>query len=318
MTALWMERREGGNVLALKLIKIAALFLGRHVARFSLAPITAYFLIRRAPERRASRSYLRRVLEREPSLFEIARHFYHFAAVTLDRVYFLTNRLRKFDIRTVGLDDLNHAMSLGRGVLLIGAHVGSFDALRALSTLRSDVTVRVVLDEEHSPALSATLRELDPQMAAGIINPRRSGTAVALEIGHALRAGALVTLLGDRRRPGNATTVVEFLDGPVAVPIAPWQIAIALQVPIVLCIGLYRGGNRYELHFALLAETLLTDRKRRDLLVHSIAQQFADRLAALVRTAPYNWFNFYEFWDPSPAAHESPDPLGRDDDCSRR
>ena len=69
---------------------------------------------------------------------EIARHFHAFAGVTLDRLYFLTDSLWRFDIRFDGLEDLHRAMDMGRGVLLIGAHVGSFDALRAASTYRPD------------------------------------------------------------------------------------------------------------------------------------------------------------------------------------
>jgi predicted LPLAT superfamily acyltransferase len=188
-------------------------------------------------------------------------------------------------------------MDLGRGVLLIGAHVGSFDALRAASTHRPDVTVRVVLDAEHSPALSAILRQLNPRIAAGIINPRQDGTAVALEIGAALSQGALVTMLADRGRPGNATASVDFLGDAAEFPTAPWQIAAALHVPVVLCAGLYRGGNRYDLHFEVVAEELHVDRRQRQQQLQRVVQEYADRLAALVRTAPYNWFNFYDFWN---------------------
>jgi len=139
-----------------------ALGLGRRIARVVLLPITAYFMVRRGPERRASRAYLARVLGRAPSWLEVARHFHTFAGVTLDRVYFLSDRPSRFDTRLIGIEELHRTMALGRGVLLIGAHVGSFDALRAASTLRPDVTVRVVLDSEHSPALSAILRQLNP------------------------------------------------------------------------------------------------------------------------------------------------------------
>lgn len=309
MTVHWIERREGGNVVALKLIKTAAVLFGRRITRLSLLPITIYFLIRRKPERLASRAYLRRALSREPSVFEIARHFHHFAAVTLDRVYFLTNQLEEFEARTFGLDELDRALSFGRGVLMVGAHVGSFDALRALSTLRPDVTLRVVLDEEHSPALSNTLRELDPEMAASIINPRKSGAAVAIEIGQALRAGGLVTLLADRVRPGNPTITVDFLGDTIRLPIAPWQIASALHVPIVLCVGLFQGRNRYDLHFQLLSEALVADRRDRRQLMQATAQRFADHLAALLFSAPYNWFNFYEFWNTSATAHQPSDYL---------
>jgi predicted LPLAT superfamily acyltransferase len=300
MTADWLGRPEGGSSLALSLLKTAALTLGRPVTRLVLLPITAYFLIRRGPERRASHAYLQRILGRAPTWLDVARHFHTFAAVTLDRVYFLTDSLWRFNIRLQGLEELHHAMDLGRGVLLIGAHVGSFDALRAGSTLRPDVTVRVVLDAEHSPALSAILKQLNPSLAAGIINPRQDGTAVVLEIGQALRDGALVTMLGDRGRPGNLTTTVEFLGSPAEFPTAPWQIAAALHVPVVLCVGLYRGGNRYDLRFELISERLTVDRRQRMEQIQAIVQDFAHRLATQIRAAPYNWFNFYDFWNSSP------------------
>ncbi len=305
MTGDWLQRPEGGSAVALHTLKILALTLGRTVSRMALVPITIYFLLRRAPERRASRAFLARVLGRDPTWLEIARHFHAFAGVTLDRLYFLTNSLWRFDIRFDGLDDLHRAMDMGRGVLLIGAHVGSFDALRAASTYRPDVTVRVVLDADHSPALSAILRELNPDMAAGIINPRQDGIAVALEIGAALNAGSLVTMLADRGRPGNVTTTVDFLGGRADLPTAPWQIAAALHVPVVLCAGLYRGDNRYDLHFELVADALHINRSQRKQQLNVIVQEFANRLEALVRAAPYNWFNFYDFWQ-APFAGDNP------------
>lgn len=300
MTREWLDRPEGGSAWALRLFATVALGLGRTVSRLVLLPITGYFMLRRGPERRASRAYLARVLGRPPTWLEVARHFHTFAGVTLDRVFFLTGRLDRFDMRLVGLPELHRAMDLGRGVLLIGAHVGSFDALRAASTHRPDVTVRVVLDAQHSPALSAILRQLNPGIAAGIINPRQDGTAVALEIGAALNQGALVTMLADRGRPGNATARVDFLDDAAEFPTAPWQIAAALHVPVVLCVGLYRGGNRYDLHFEMVEEELHVDRRQRRQQLQRVVQQYADRLAALVRTAPYNWFNFYDFWKEPP------------------
>jgi predicted LPLAT superfamily acyltransferase len=297
VTDAWLDRPEGGSSIAIRLLVGLALALGRRVARVVLLPVTAYFMARRGPERRASRAYLTRVLGRSPTWLEVARHFHAFAGVTLDRVYFLSNNLSRFDMRLIGLQDLHRAMDLGRGVLLIGAHAGSFDALRAVSTIRPDVTVRVVLDAEHSPVLSEILKQLNPQIAAGIINPRKDGTAVALEIGAALNQRALVTMLADRGRPGNPTVSVDFLGQSAEFPTAPWQIAAACHVPVVLCVGLYRGGSRYDLHFEMLTAQLQVDRRQRQQQLREVVQDFANRLDTLLRDAPYNWFNFYDFWN---------------------
>jgi predicted LPLAT superfamily acyltransferase len=297
VTREWLERPEGGSEFAMRLLSAIAATCGRPLSRLVLWPITGYFLLRRGPERRASRAYLERVLGRKVSWWDVARHFHTFAGVTLDRAFLMRERLDPFELRLVGLEQMHRAMDLGRGVLMIGAHVGSFDALRAASLERRDVTIRVVLDAEHSPALSRVLQQLNPAVAATIINPRQDGTAVVLEIGAALQQNAIVTMLGDRGRPGNATATVEFLGAPAAFPTAPWQIAAAAHVPIVLCLGLYRGRGRYDLVFELLETDLRLDRAQRQAQLRQAIQRFADRLAAHLRTAPYNWFNFYDFWN---------------------
>jgi predicted LPLAT superfamily acyltransferase len=296
VTRAWLDRPEGGNALALRLIMAIGLGLGRGVARLVLLPITAYFLIRRGPERRASREFLALALGRPPTLGEIARHFHTFAGVTLDRVFLLAGRLEKFDIRVIGLETLHRALDGGQGVLLLGAHAGSFDALRVLSLERPDVEVRVVLDTGHSPVLSSILESLNPKMAASIINPRQGSVAVVLEIGAALERGAVVTMLADRSRPGNEDVSVNFFGRQADIPLSPWQIASVLKVPVVLCMGLFMGGNRYDLHFEVLEEKLTAARDQRAAVLGRAAQKFAARLEHYVRLAPYNWFNFYDFW----------------------
>lgn len=297
MTDAWLRRREAGSLFAMRLLMEIALRCGRRVSRVILLPVSAYFLLRRAPERRASRAYLARILGRRPTWTEVARHFHVFAGVTLDRVFLLRRKLDAVDLRIHGLEQLHEAMNLGRGVLMVGAHIGSFDALRSASLQRPDVMVRVVLDAEHSPALSRLVRELNPEIAANIIDPRQGGTAVVLEIAAALRQGAIVAMLGDRGRHGSAATTVDFLGASATFPTAPWLIAAACRAPVVLCLGIYRGKARYDLHFELLQPELRIDRSRRQEQLRAVVQQFAERLEAHLCSAPYNWFNFYDFWE---------------------
>jgi len=296
VTTAWIERPEGGGRFALSLFRSAALTLGRAPARAALHPIALYFLLRRGPERRAARDYLSRALDRPATWRDVYRHFHAFAAVTLDRVFLLSDRFGRFEVGTSGLEALHRGLDLGRGVLLFGAHFGSFEALRVLSLQRPDVPVRVVIDEAQNPTVSQLLNALNPALARTVINARQSGTTVALAIRDALEQGALVTLLADRARPGNRTLPATFLGGTARFPTAPWELAAALKAPVVLCFGVYRGGNRYDLQFEFLAEQIETDRRDRDAALAAWIQRFADRLEAHARRDPLNWFNFYDFW----------------------
>lgn len=292
----WINRPEGGSALGYRLISSFAMLCGRTAARLVLYPITAFYLVRRGPERRAARKYLQQVLGREPSLWDVAKQIHCFAAVTLDRVFLLSERFKRFDIRVFGLDVMREQWAKKQGVLVFGSHLGSFDSLRVLAEFRRDVQVRVVLDVEQNPTITAILNTLNPELARSIINARQDGAVTALAIKEALDQTALVTLLVDRARPGNQVVAADFLGRPAPFPTGPWQLAAALKVPVVLCFGLYRGGNRYDLHFELFANTVRMERSDRQASLNAIIQRFADRLAHYARSAPYNWFNFYDFW----------------------
>jgi predicted LPLAT superfamily acyltransferase len=296
----WLDRPEAGSAFGYRLMSTFARLCGRTAARLVLFPITAFFLLRRGPERRAARNYLQLALGRKATLRDVAKQFYCFAAVILDRMFLLSESFKRFDIQVHGLDELRTQWGKQQGVLIFGSHLGSFDALRVLGTIRKDVKVRVVLDTEQNPALTRFLNTFNPDLARSIINARQDGTVTALAIKEALDEAALVTLLVDRARPGNQVTLVNFLGKPAPFPTGPWQIAAALKVPVVLCFGLYRGGNRYELHFEVFAETLRVERADREGSLNAILQRYADRLGHYTRSAPYNWFNFYDFWQPNP------------------
>ena len=66
---------------------------------------------------------------------------------------------------------------------------------------------------------------------------------------------------------------------------------------MVLFFGLYRGGNRYEVHLESFSDGACPSHDRRDVDLNRDVQRYADRLEEVCRRAPDNWFNFYDFWD---------------------
>jgi predicted LPLAT superfamily acyltransferase len=296
MSADWKQRPEGGGRFAIRLIAWLAQVCGRGPTRLLLYPIVAYFLLVRGPERLASRQYLQRVLQRRPHCWEVARHVHTFAATILDRLYLLGGRTHLFDIRVDGLDALTDALAQGRGVLVFGSHLGSFDALRVLKRLRGDLALRVVLDKAHNQQLSEVLDALDPQLAAGIIDAGQDGPSVALAIKQATDEGAMVAMLVDRAQPGEPSLRLPFLGAPAPFPTTPWLLAATLKVPVVLAFGLQRGDNRYQLCFETFSDCIALPRAQRAAALHALMHRYADILHHRALDAPYNWFNFYDFW----------------------
>ncbi len=293
MTQPWLAQRERANAAALTLLVWIALRLGRRAARAVLAPVSLYFLLFAWRARAASRAYLRRALGREPTLADSYRHFYRFATVALDRVYFLADRWDLFDIRVHGEPVMREQIEGGRGCFLLGAHVGSFESLRALGR-RRNITVNLVMFEDNARNVGRITRAVSPDLARDVIS--LGAPASMLRVVEQLDRGAWVGMLGDRALSANGLVRVSFLGGTAALPTAPFRIAAMTGRPVILMLGLHRGGNRYELHFEKLIDAPALPRARRDEILQAWAQQFADRLAHYCRAAPYNWFNFYDFW----------------------
>lgn len=305
MTALWKSRPELGNKLALYAAQFLALHLGRTISRAVLRITAAYFLVRRTPERLASKDFLSRVLARPARLLETYQHFVQFSHVALDRFYLLTEKFSRFDIRCHGLAELDAALKMQQGVLLFGAHLGSFEALRVLSLQRPEVPIRILLDPHQGPMISHLLNSLNPAMAATIIDVQTKGVAATLAIQEALEKNAIVAMLVDRALPGEATHPVCFLGQQALLPIGPWLLAAAVKAPVVFACGLYHGNNRYDLHFKIFAPRIDIDRRQRHAQLGKVMQQFADLLTQYVRLTPYNWFNFYAFWHRSATVENS-------------
>jgi predicted LPLAT superfamily acyltransferase len=292
----WASQRERGSRGAVRLILWIALHLGRAPARALLYPITLYFLLRASPQRRASRYFLGRVLDRPARLTDIAQHIHSFAATILDRVFLLAGRRERLDIRLHRPELVLDQVAAGQGFLLLGSHLGSFEVLRALAIDEARLPLKILMYRTHNPFLTEVLDALNPAVAASVIP--LDGPQPLLAVKESLDAGYAVGLLGDRHRPGEPTGPCEFLGGRAAFPTGPLSLAAVTGVPVVLFFGLYRGGNRYDVHFELLVERLeLGPRPHREAALRDWAQRYADRLAHHARNAPFNWFNFYDFWE---------------------
>lgn len=303
----WQDRPEGGGFFAVWIIRTIALYGGRRLGRACLYPITLYFYLRRKPERAASRQYLQRVFGKPASARQVFRQMHNYAATSLDRIFFLANGEAQFDVETEGLELLDATIAQGRGVLLFGSHQGSFEALRAVGARRPDMSIRVLLDKQKTPAMTKLLEDLAPDIGANVIDASKDGTSIALAMAEACQAGAMVAMLADRGRGHETLRHANFLGTPAPFPISPWLLAHTLKVPVILCFGLYLGGNRYRVVFESIADRVEIPRKERGPALDALLTRYAQRLEHYVHVAPYNWFNFYDFWQQdisAPVVHD--------------
>lgn len=296
MTKQWQAEREHGSPFLINLLTWIALRLGRRVIFLCLCPIVFYYFLVATKARHASREFLARALQRKPKWWEIYRHLLTFAIVAIDRIYFLSGRESSFDVRVHGNELFSRYSE--RGCFLVTAHIGSFDAMRVMGMgeRRKALPIRILLDLKHNANAMKLFQALDPELARGVIDARTPGPELALVLSEAIANAHLVGVMADRCAQGERSSALDFLGAPARFPQGVWQLASLLQAPVIACFGIYNGGRRYDLHFEVISEQLGTSRKDRAEAIAHAMTIYSERLEALVRRHPYNWFNFYDFW----------------------
>lgn len=293
-SADWARKPERGSALLLRLMTRFSLWAGRRTARIVLHPITLYFLLCSPSARRSSRAYLSRALARQPGWSDLYRHIHCFASVLLDRIYLLNQRFDLFEFEVNGEELIRSAIAKGQGVFLIGAHIGSFEALRALGRKASGLDVAMAMFEENAGKIMAALAAINPALKQDIVPLGRVDSV--LRISERLDRGTMVGMLADRTLGEDKLHPVTLLGEVAYLPSGPFRIAALLRRPVIFMAGLYLGGNRYRLVFRPLADfSTMTPGHRQKALEEALAH-YAVLMQDCCREAPYNWFNFFDFW----------------------
>jgi predicted LPLAT superfamily acyltransferase len=287
----------------LRVMAWISLRLGRRAGRVVLHLIAAYFLLFAPASRRASSNYLRRAFGQRPRWRDLYRHFFAFAATIHDRVYLVNRRFDLFDVEVHGEDMLLRLLAGGKGLILMGAHLGSFEVIRALGRKHANFRVAMVMHQDNAQKINAMLAAVNPEAVQDVIGMGQVDSM--LKVRERLDEGCAVGMLADRT-PGDDTLYpVQILGAGANLPGGPFRMAALLRRPVVFMTGLYLGGNRYAIHFDPLADFSTVARGQRDAALKLAVTRYAALLDQYCRKAPYNWFNFFEFWQPAPTPPKS-------------
>jgi predicted LPLAT superfamily acyltransferase len=293
-TAEWVKHRERGSLWLLKIMAFLSLRCGRRASRVILYGIALYFYLFGPSARRHSLHYLRLALGRDPRPRDRFLQILSFATTIHDRVYLINGQFDKFDISVEGEDMVLAHEPEGRGAMLMGAHMGSFEVMHSLSRRQAGLRVAMAMYEENARKIGGILAAINPDWVPDIV--ALGQIDAMLNIAERLDRGAYVGVLADRTLGEEPAQAVQFLGQQAYVPTGPMRAAAILRCPVFFMVGLYRGGNRYHVAFERVADFSATSVGSRELAVRAAIDRYAAVLENYCRSDPYNWFNFFDFW----------------------
>ncbi len=299
----WASLRERGAAWGPAILGFIYRVFGRGFCIAAMAPVIVYFFVTGARQRRASVAYLRRVWAfngraERPGLWQSLQHFFAFGESLVDRFGAWTGQVDRANVDAIDGDAFDAMRRDARGTLILSAHVGATEIVRAIASRYQKRRISIVIHSPHAAGYNALIQRFAPQSQVSLIQAADFGVNTAVEISAAIERGEWVVMMADRMPvhggDGRAITV-NFLGAPAAFPQGPFVLAAALRCPVYTLFCVRRNG-RYQAEVAMLSDGVAAPRKQRQQALTALVTSYARALEELLQSAPYQWFNFYDYW----------------------
>lgn len=242
--------------------------------------------------------YHRQVFKRRgiSALHAAWKSYFEFGRSLIDRVAIISNTWNHFKVTMENEESIHQIAAKKKGGILISAHVGNWEiAHRYLK--RIDTTVHILMFDGENPAIKSVLESTFGELPVKFIFMKEDLSHI-MAINEAFARGEIIAMHGDRYRPDAKNLRLGFFGEHATFPIGPFLLADKFKVPVLFTSTVRVGKNHY--HFQADPPVFPSDdtnRAQSQQRIEEIATKYVSYLEKLVKKAPYQWYNFYPFWN---------------------
>jgi predicted LPLAT superfamily acyltransferase/glycosyltransferase involved in cell wall biosynthesis len=303
----WASLGERGSLWGLRILALFYRLTGRYGCMVATFPIAMYFHLTSGEQRRVSRLFLQRAyeakgIERTPGWTDTFWHLFGFAQKTVDTFAAWMGGVDPKIVEVADPATLASVTASGQGIVLIVSHLGNIDISRALLDDTQRSRIKLLVHTLHAQNFARVLQQFRPEAIADTmqVTDLNPGTIIALK--EVVEHGGWVAIAGDRTpiQAVDRVSPVPFLGHNAPFPQGPYLIAHLLECPVYLMFCLrHRGG--YRLYFERFAERITLPRRDKSTALGQWAARYARRLESFCLIDPFQWYNFFDFWDAAPS-----------------
>lgn len=303
--AHWATLGERGSYAGLWLLAIIFRVFGRRFCLIAMSPVVLFFFLTGSEQRRASRDYLDRAwragyIPQKPGLLLSFRHFLAFASSALDKFAGWIGRVEPDTVDGIDEGEFADLKRSGRGVLLLTAHLGNPEVIRAIASLHRRWRVNVLVHTSNAVRFNALIERFSASSTVRMIQVSKIGPDTAILLKTAIDNGEWVVMAADRVpvTGGERVSWAPFLGRLAPFPQGPHILGAILRCPVYTLFCL-RIAGRYRISLNPFDEQISLPRGRRNEALSASVARYAALLEAHVKIAPLQWFNFFDFWRPA-------------------
>lgn len=299
-SANWNGRSRGGKI-GNGILRFTAQRLGLRAAYFCLYFVVPYFYLFAPKARRSANEYWSAIepdagwLKRQRL---VLRQLLTFAKILLDRVHQGFHRDPQFKVQSIGMDHVLAPLNQGKGLILLGAHIGGWELAAALlKDYGLTGEFHMIRYQAGGITFEQSRGGQTPEHLKTLGTNRVEGPALAIR--ELLAAGKPVGLMGDRPLARNFE-LVPFLGGLAPMDVTPFRIAAATGTPLLFTFGFKGTGRDYEIMATAPGSYHYGSGEDRSLACLRWVAEFAQAMEAQLRRHPEQWFNFFPLFSALP------------------
>lgn len=289
--AKWTGKSRGGRAGYLFFVYMIR-WTGVRGAYLLLALVVGYFIPFAPKSTKAIWIYNREIrrLGILKSVWELYMHYYTFGQTLIDKIAIKSSCGGKYNFEFDNYDSFLEVINRNQGVVVIGAHVGCWEAGVGFFGKYGKRMNVVMLDAEHAQIKEVLEESAAESNSYKVIDIGADSINALLEIKIGLNNGEYACFNGDRFLNGHTAVRHTFMGCSAQFPVGPFRIAAKCATPVIFYYALREPNRTYRFVFEEAGRVSRNG-------YGELMQQYIRSLERVVRRYPRQWFNFYEFWD---------------------
>lgn len=266
--------------------------LGVRCAYVFLALIVVYFIPFAPKATKAIWLYNRKIRGKGifSALKELYCHYYVFGQTLIDKIAMQAGLSSYYRYQFDNYDRFLDVLNKGTGVVMIGAHVGCWEAGATFFGVYGRKINILMLDAEHQNIKEVLNKNTERKNDFKIIALNEGILDAMIQMKIALNNGEYICFNGDRFMKTDNIAPVEFMGQLALFPLGLFKIASKCNVPVVFYYAMREPHCTYRFIFE---EPQMGKRNTPE----NLQKQYVKSLERIIKTYPRQWFNFYDFWN---------------------
>ena len=299
----WGKETEVGSLLGLRFMVFCYKVFGFRVFQLVLHPVIAFFTLMSKAPYLASKQYLNQLAvynNKTESIGwrQVYKHFYEFGLVAIDKIRSWMGEFPESEV-IIHCDDLfNELIDSKKGAIFIASHLGNIELCRALGNKRHNMLkLNALAYTENALKYKKVISDYAPDAHMDMVDVTNFGIDTTLLLQQKVEKGEVIIVVGDRVSVTAHSRVymVDFLGKQAPFGEGPFTLASILDCPVYF-LFCHKEEGIYNIYLEKVAESFKYQRAVRKQKLADKVQLFADRLTYYCNKAPYQWFNFYNYW----------------------